>query len=107
MPLKRLIQMSFILSIAVLTTACGTTSQLRVAQIPLRADLTGCLALPPIQPDALPPMRAEPAERSAQIEERAFWMRRDLAQTANNRDNCNKQMELVALIRANNEGPEH
>lgn len=106
MPFKRWIQTSFILSIAVLTTACGTTSHLRVSQIPLRADLTGCLALPAIQPEALPPMRAEPAERSAQIEERAFWMRRDLSQTANNRDNCNKQMELVALIRGNNEGPQ-
>lgn len=106
MPLKRLILALFMTCTAGVTTACGTTSHFRVAQIPLRADLTGCLALPPIPPEALPPVADEPATRAVQVQERAFWMRRDLDQTANNRDNCNKQMELVALIRANNAGPQ-
>lgn len=106
MPLKRLTLLLFMTCIAALTTACGSTAHLRVSQIPLRESLTQCAALLPIQPETLPPMREEAAERSAQLEERAFWMRRDLSQTANNRDNCNKQSELVSLIQANNAGPE-
>lgn len=51
-------------------------------------------------------MAAAPAERAVQLEERAFWMQRDLQQTANNRDACNRQGELVALIQANNAGPQ-
>lgn len=32
-------------------------------------------------------------------------MRRDIEQTAVTREACNKQIELVALIQANNAGP--
>jgi hypothetical protein len=55
----------------------------------------------------LPPQAAEPTARTAQIEERAFWMQRDLAQTATNRGACEKLFEAVDLIRANNAGPEN
>lgn len=107
MPLKRTILKALILSTAALTTACGTTStSLRVSQIPLRADLSRCPALLPVQSETLPPVAAAPAERAVQLEERAFWMQRDLQQTANNRDACNRQGELVALIQANNAGPQ-
>jgi len=41
-----------------------------------------------------------------QLAERAFWASRDLRQTANNRENCNRQGELAALIEANNAGIE-
>lgn len=44
--------------------------------------------------------------RDVQIQERAFWMSRDLAHTATVRAGCAKQAELVALIRANNESAE-
>lgn len=103
---KRLMLTHFILSTAMLMSACGTTSHLRVSQIPLRDDLTRCVALAPVPSEALPPVSEDAAVRPIQLEERAFWLRRDLAQTANNREVCNKQMELLALIRANNEGPE-
>lgn len=51
-------------------------------------------------------MAAEPAAREAQILERSFWFRRDLAQMNINVEMCNRNGELVALIDANNAGPE-
>ena len=86
-------------------TACGGVT-VRVAQIPVRDGLRTCVALAPVPSEALPPIAVDPAHRGAQIDERAFWMSRDLAQTANNREACMKQAELVALIDANNAGPE-
>jgi hypothetical protein len=48
----------------------------------------------------------EPATRATQVEERAFWMMRDIRQADVVRDMCNKNAELVSLIEANNTGPE-
>lgn len=42
--------------------------------------------------------------RRAQIEERGFGASRDLAQTAVNRTVCERQGELVDLVRRNNAG---
>lgn len=53
----------------------------------------------------MPPVAAEPAVRQAQVEERAFWMMRDIQQADVVRDMCNKTAELVSLIDANNAGP--
>lgn len=62
--------------------------------------------LTPISPEALPAVAADAAARASQIEERAFWMGRDLRQSANTRENCNRLGELVALIERNNAGVE-
>jgi hypothetical protein len=59
-----------------------------------------------LQREALPPTaEAEEAQR-AQIVERAFWFRRDLAQTSVNVEMCNRMAEIVSLVDANNAGPE-
>lgn len=52
----------------------------------------------------MPPTASDPNARATQLIERSFWLGRDLRQTANNRDICQKQSELVALIERNNEG---
>lgn len=105
MPWKRLTLTSFIACTAMLTSACGTTSALRVSQIPLREDLTKCVALTALPSEALPALSDDPVVRAAQLQERGVWMRRDLEQTGIAREACNKQIELVALIQANNAGP--
>ena len=64
-----------------------------------------CEALPPVPSEAMPPVSAEAPVRQAQVEERAFWMMRDIQQADVVRDMCNKQAELVSLIEANNAGP--
>lgn len=71
--------------------------------IPLRDQLTVCEALAPVQREDLPAEAEGDEARDVQLQERAFWMSRDLAQTATVRAGCVKQAELVALIRANNE----
>lgn len=71
--------------------------------IPLREQLTVCEALAPIQREDLPDEAEGDEARAVQIQERAFWMSRDLAQTATVRAGCAKQAELVALVRENNE----
>lgn len=105
MPWKRLTLTLLLASITMLTAACGTT-RLRVSQIPLRTDLTRCVALLPVPSEEMPRVSEDPATRATQVQERAFWMRRDLEQTANNRDMCGRQAELVTLIQTNNAGPE-
>lgn len=40
--------------------------------------------------------------RSVQLHERASGAERDLAQTANNRNMCDRHEELVNIVRANN-----
>lgn len=40
--------------------------------------------------------------RSVQLHERAVGVTRDVAQTANNRDMCDRHRELVDIVRANN-----
>lgn len=87
-------------------SACSTLQPVQVAQIPLRADLRQCVALEPIPREALPPVAEEPATRAAQVQERAFWMMRDIQQADVVRDMCNKNAELVSLIEANNAGPQ-
>lgn len=87
-------------------SACSTLEPVRIAQIPLRDDLRRCEALAPMLPDALPPVPEDASVRAAVIRERAAWMRRDLAQADVVKDACNKLGELVALIDANNAGPE-
>lgn len=72
----------------------------------MRADLRQCVALVPVASEDLPAVAAEEPARSAQVQERAFWMRRDLDQTANNREMCNRTRELVTMIDANNAGPQ-
>lgn len=123
-------------SIAAATTACGTTYRLRVAQIPLRDDLAQCTRLAALTPDQLPAAAADPDSnadptfaallsalpagaqaaithaagdyaRRIQLAERAPLLTRDIKQTANNRVNCERQSELVGLIRENNAGPQH
>lgn len=64
------------------------------------------MALEPMPPEALPPVAEEAAARAAQINERAAWMRRDLAQADVVAEMCHKQGELLGLIDANNAGPE-
>lgn len=53
----------------------------------------------------MPVAEAEEARR-AQVAERAFWMRREWSQADLVRDMCNKLSETVALIDANNAGPQ-
>ncbi len=91
---------------SVATSACSTLAPVQVAQIPLRADLRQCEVLPPIPFEAMPPVSADAAVRAVQIEERAFWMRRDISQADVVKDACEKAGELVALIEANNAGIE-
>lgn len=87
------------------------------------------MALEAIQPEDLPPVASAESLRAAldalgiapapaieraalayarqvQIEERAFSVRRDIAQTAIGRRMCNINGELVALVDANNAGPQ-
>jgi hypothetical protein len=106
MPWKRMISTVFMTLIVGLTAACGTTS-VRVAQIPMREGLNECVALEALQPEDLPPVAESPEAREVQILERAFWVRRDIAQTAIGRQMCNRNGELVSLIEANNAGPEN
>lgn len=65
-----------------------------------------CTALAPVPAESLPPTASDPDARATQLIERSFWLGRDLRQTANNRDICQKQSELVALIERNNAGVE-
>jgi hypothetical protein len=44
--------------------------------------------------------------RTAQIQERAVTVRRDVGQTNVGREMCNRLGEVVALVDANNAGPE-
>ncbi len=105
MPLpKWTLKLSALLMSAAIS-ACSTLQPVQVAQIPLRADLRQCEALAPVPSEAMPPVAAEPAVRQAQVEERAFWMMRDIQQADVVRDMCNKTAELVSLIDANNAGP--
>jgi hypothetical protein len=73
----------------------------------MRDELRQCVALEAIQPEDLPPVAESPEAREVQILERAFWVRRDIAQTAIGRQMCNINGELVSLIEANNAGPEN
>lgn len=102
---KRLILTGSILLMSAGLMACGTTSSLRIAQIPLRPELRQCAALEPMPREALPPMAEDAEARRVQILERSAWMQRDLRQSANNRENCNRLGEVVALVDANNAGP--
>lgn len=86
--------------------ACSTLQPVRIAQIPLRAELRQCEALAPIPPEALPAVSEDAAVRAAQIQERAIWMRRDLLQANAVKDLCSKLGEIVSLVDANNEGPQ-
>lgn len=106
MRLTALISIASILPMSALMSGCGTTSVLRTTTIPLREGLTLCEALAPVPPEAMIPQATGDEARDVQIQERAFWMSRDLAQTATVRAGCAKQAELVALIRENNEGAE-
>ncbi|MGE0533125.1 MAG: hypothetical protein AB7P35_17590 [Hyphomonadaceae bacterium] len=54
--------------------------------------------------EALPALAAEAGARRAQLDERAFWMGRDLQQALVNREMCAKLGELVSLVEANNAG---
>jgi hypothetical protein len=56
--------------------------------------------------EALPPIAESDEARQAQILERSVWMSRDLAQSANAREMCNRLSEVVSLVDENNRGPE-
>ena len=56
--------------------------------------------------EALPPIAESDEARRAQILERSAWMQRDLSQSANAREMCNRLGEVVALVDQNNAGPE-
>lgn len=131
MPLPKMILTGFMLCIVIATSACSTPG-VRVAQIPLREDLTRCLVLEPIAPEQWLPRVPDPDlsgifdaagvprpafmavlnraagdyARDAQIKEQEFGANRDLAQGEIVRTGCVKQAELATLIRINNAGPE-
>ena len=107
MPFPKMISTPFIGLTAMAMTACGTTSDLRIAQIPVRDGLRACPALAPMPPEALPPIAEDPAARAPQLQERALWMGRDISQTAVNREACDMAAELLALIDANNAGSQN
>ncbi len=71
--------------------------------IPLRADLSECVALAPMAPEALQPAPEQEEARQAVIRERSLWMARDLYQAGATRAMCERNAELVDLIRRNNE----
>lgn len=70
--------------------------------IPLRSDLTECVGLAPIPSEALPPVSEDPAIRAIQVQERAVFFRRDLAQEGVSVIMCERLGEAVDLIRRNN-----
>lgn len=70
--------------------------------IPLRTDLTLCVALPPMRPDQLPPVAESDDARAAQIQERATWMSRDLAQAGVVATMCERLGEMNDLVSRNN-----
>lgn len=63
------------------------------------------MVLEPVRSEHLPPVSEDRRAREVQLMERSFWYRRDLSQAEAIREACEKQAELVGLVRANNAGP--
>jgi len=61
--------------------------------------------LPAVPSESLPQVTQAPDARASQLQERAFWMSRDIAQAGAQAENCAKLAEAVSLIDANNAGP--
>ena len=105
MPRLKLILTPFMVPILMGIGACSHLAPVQVAQIPLRPELRQCEALAPMPLEALPAVAEDPVVRAAVIQERAAWMRRDLAQVDVVKDMCAKLGEVVTLVDANNAGP--
>lgn len=85
-------------------TACATTQAALPLEIPLRDGLVApCEQVAIPAEGELPPLAQSEEAVTAQIEERRFWMQRDVSHEGVERRICRQRDEAVALIEMHNQ----